>query len=302
MREPFGVVAAIGVWNYPMQTASWKIAPALICGNAVVYKPSPLAPLTSLVLALILQSAGLPDGILSIVQGDGETGRMLCEHKGVDKVTFTGSSTTGSKVLTACSRYGSLKPATMELGGKSSCIVFPDADLEVAVNGALMANFFSQGEVCSNASKILVHDLLLPEFRERIFAATNAIKVGDPLDESTRMGALISEEHLNKVKGLIDEARQQGATVLCGGERMTVQGLEGGYYLSPAIIENVRTDMRIYQEEIFGPVLMLIPFETLEEAIQIANDTPYGLAAGIFTKFVLLSLFFICLTCYLVSM
>ncbi|VDM42010.1 unnamed protein product [Toxocara canis] len=284
LREPFGVVGAIGVWNYPMQTASWKIAPALMCGNAVIYKPSPLAPLSSLVLALILQKAGLPDGILSVVQGDGETGRLLCEHEGIDKVTFTGSSATGSKVLAACSRLGHLKPATMELGGKSSCIVFPDADLDVAVNGALMANFYSQGEVCSNASKILVHDLLIDEFRKRILAATKAIQVGDPLDEKTRMGALISNEHLIKVKSLIDEACKQGAKVLCGGERVTVKGLEGGFYLSPAIIENVNSSMRIYKEEIFGPVMMLIPFETFEEAVQIANDTPYGLAAGVFTN------------------
>uniref|UniRef100_A0A0M3ILC3 Aldedh domain-containing protein n=1 Tax=Ascaris lumbricoides TaxID=6252 RepID=A0A0M3ILC3_ASCLU len=284
LREPYGVVAAIGVWNYPMQTASWKIAPALMCGNAVVYKPSPLAPLTSLALALILQNAGLPDGILSIVQGDGETGRLLCEHKGVDKVTFTGSSATGSKVLSACSRLGSLKPATMELGGKSACIVFPDADLNVAVNGALMANFYSQGEVCSNASKVLVHDLLIDEFRERVLAATNAIPIGDPLDEKTRMGALISEEHLRKVKKLIDDARKMGATVLCGGERVIVEGLEGGFYLGPAIIQGVNPNMQIYKEEVFGPVMMLIPFETFEQAIEIANDTPYGLAAGIFTN------------------
>ncbi|VDN02023.1 unnamed protein product [Thelazia callipaeda] len=299
-RLPWGTIGAIGVWNYPVQTASWKIAPALMCGNVVVYKPSPLAPITSVLLAQILQAAGLPDGVLSVLQGDGETGQAICEHSGISKVTFTGSSETGCAILRSCSLLGKIKPATLELGGKSAMIICEDADIDMAVTGAFMANFFCQGEVCSNASKILVHISCYDKFRRKVVERAKRLVIGDPLLKETKIGATISPEHLMKVKYYIDEAVQQGATLLCGGDRVTVKGLENGYYLSPAILDCVNQQMRIYKEEVFGAAMLIIPFEENEasvllkdikddnfmrnDAIRMANDTQYGLAAGLFTR------------------
>ncbi|MCP9257640.1 NAD/NADP-dependent betaine aldehyde dehydrogenase [Dirofilaria immitis] len=284
-RIPLGIVGAIGVWNYPMQTASWKIAPALMCGNAVIYKPSSFAPLTSVVLAQILQAAGLPDGVLSILQGESETGQAICEHAGINKITFTGSTKTGSKILASCSLLGRIKPVTLELGGKSAMIVCEDADIDVAVTGALMANFFRyQGAVCSNASKVLVHISCYDEFRRKIVKQTKNLIVDDPLLKETKIRATISREHLNKVKAYIDGAVQEGAKLLCGGDRVKVKGLEDGYYLSPAVLDSVTEQMRIYKEEVFGAAMLIIPFQNNEDAIRMANDTPYGLAAGVFTR------------------
>ncbi|EJW88654.1 aldehyde dehydrogenase 11 [Wuchereria bancrofti] len=283
-RVPWGVVGAIGVWNYPMLTASWKIAPALMCGNAVLYKPSPFAPITSVVLAQILQAAGLPDGVLSILQGEGETGQAICEHAGINKVTFTGSTATGSKILASCSLLDRIKPVTLELGGKSAMIVCEDADIDVAVTGALMANFFAQGEVCSNASKVLVHVSCYDEFRQKVVKQTKNLAIGDPLLKETKIGATISREHLNKVKTYISEAVQQGAKLLCGGDEVKVKGLENGYYLSPAILDSINEQMKIYKEEVFGAAMLIIPFQNNEDAIHMANDTLYGLAAGVFTR------------------
>ncbi|VBB31587.1 unnamed protein product [Acanthocheilonema viteae] len=283
-RVPWGIVGAIGVWNYPMQTASWKIAPALMCGNAVIYKPSPFAPVTSVLLAQILQAAGLPDGVLSILQGEDETGQAICEHKSINKISFTGSTSTGSKILTSCSLLGRIKPVTLELGGKSAMIVCEDADIDVAVTGAFMANFFTQGEVCSNASKILVHMSCYNEFRQKVVKQTKNLVIGDPLLKETKIGATISREHLNKVKAYINEAVQQGAKLLCGGDEVKVKGLEDGYYLSPAVLDSITEQMRIYKEEVFGAAMLIIPFWNNEDAIHMANDTPYGLAAGVFTR------------------
>uniref|UniRef100_A0A0N5AK02 Aldedh domain-containing protein n=1 Tax=Syphacia muris TaxID=451379 RepID=A0A0N5AK02_9BILA len=283
-RIPWGIVGAIGVWNYPMQTASWKLAPALICGNAVIYKPSEYTPITAVILAEIFHNAGLPDGVLSVIQGDGETGQMLCSHKDVNKVTFTGSCNTGAKVYKSCAKQGFLRPLTLELGGKSSLIICEDADIENAVLGALMANYFCQGEVCTNASKVLVHESIYEDFRQRICQATSKIIVGDPLNEETRCGALITYNHLQKVLGFIDDAIKKGANVVFGGKKVEVKGFPNGFYLEPTILDNVNKEMRVYNEEIFGPVMLLIPFKSVEEAINIANETPYGLANGIFTK------------------
>ncbi|CAG9532855.1 unnamed protein product [Cercopithifilaria johnstoni] len=283
-RVPWGIVGAIGVWNYPLITASWKIAPALMCGNAVIYKPSPFAPVTSVVLAQILQAAGLPNSVLSILQGEGETGQAICEHRGINKISFTGSTVTGSKILTSCSLLGRIKPVTLELGGKSAMVVCEDADIDVAVTGAFMANFFSQGEVCSNASKVLVHMSCYDEFRQKVVKQTKNLVIGDPLLKETKIGATISREHLNKVKAYIDEAVQQGAKLLCGGDEVKVKGLENGYYLSPAVLDSITEQMRIYKEEVFGAAMLIIPFQSNEDAIRMANDTPYGLAAGVFTR------------------
>ncbi|VDO08884.1 unnamed protein product [Brugia timori] len=267
-----------------MLTASWKIAPALMCGNAVLYKPSPFAPITSVVLAQILQAAGLPDGVLSVLQGEGETGQAICEHGGINKVTFTGSTATGSKILASCSLLDRIKPVTLELGGKSAMIICEDADIDVAVTGALMANFFAQGEVCSNASKVLVHVSRYDEFRQKVVKQTKNLAIGDPLLKETKIGATISREHLNKVKTYISEAVQQGAKLLCGGDEVKVKGLENGYYLSPAILDSINEQMKIYKEEVFGAAMLIIPFQNNEDAIRMANDTLYGLAAGVFTR------------------
>uniref|UniRef100_A0A915DTR7 Aldehyde dehydrogenase domain-containing protein n=1 Tax=Ditylenchus dipsaci TaxID=166011 RepID=A0A915DTR7_9BILA len=266
-REPLGVVGAIGAWNYPIQTATWKIAPAIACGNSVVYKPSPLAPVSSILLAQLLQCAGLPDGVVNIVQGESETGTALCESAIVRKVSFTGSVATGQAIAKNCAQWA-VKPVTLELGGKSSCIMLQDCDIEMAVNGALIANFFSQGQVCSNASKILVHQSILEEFTTKLLLKTEELRIGDPLNESTHIGACISLNHLQKVQNYIRGAVEEGAKVLYGGERVVVEALEKGYFL----------------EEVFGAVLLIIPFETEQEALQKANDTEFGLAAGIFTN------------------
>ncbi|KAK0416224.1 hypothetical protein QR680_012357 [Steinernema hermaphroditum] len=282
-REPLGVVGAIGAWNYPIQTATWKIAPAIASGNAIIYKPSPLAPVSSVILAHLLQFAGVPDGIVNILQGEGDTGKALCESKLVDKVSFTGSVNTGKRILRSCAELN-VKPVTLELGGKSACIIMEDADLDMAVSGAMMANFYSQGQVCSNASKVLVHASVIDEFTERLAHRTKAMRVGDPHLESTHVGASISADHVKKVRGFIDTAVKQGAKLVCGGEPVRPEGLQDGYYLSPCVLSNVTKGMDVYSEEIFGAVLLVIPFETDEEALEMANDTEFGLANGVFTN------------------
>nr|ACI49202.1 hypothetical protein Csp3_JD04.001 [Caenorhabditis angaria] len=283
-KVPFGVVASIGAWNYPIQTCSWKTAPALACGNSVIYKPSPLSPVSALILGAILKEAGLPDGTFNVIQGDAKTANALIEHEGVNKVSFTGSIPTGKKIMKACAERN-IKPVTLELGGKSSLIVFDDADLDTAVSCAMMANFYSQGQVCSNASKVLVHTSLIEEFTKKLVEKTKNMKIGDPLDENnTKVGAHISEEHRNKVEEYINGAICEGANRIYGGERVTVNGFEGGFYLSPCILSNINSKMRVYHEEIFGSVLLIIPFSDEAEAIRIANDTKMGLAAGIVTK------------------
>ncbi|CCD61886.1 Aldehyde dehydrogenase domain-containing protein [Caenorhabditis elegans] len=282
-RLPVGVVAAIGAWNYPIQTCSWKTAPALACGNAVIYKPSPLSPVTALILAEILKSAGLPDGVFNVIQGDAETAQDLIHHDGVSKVSFTGSIPTGKKIMKACADRN-IKPVTLELGGKSALIVFDDADIDSAVSCAMMANFYSQGQVCSNASKVLVHKSVLKEFTKKLVDHTQKMKIGDPLKEDTQVGSHISAEHRNKVEGYISTAIAEGATKLCGGDRVAVHGLENGFYLSPCILTGITPKMTVYREEIFGSVLLIIPFDTEDEAIKIANDTDMGLAAGLVTK------------------
>ncbi|VDM61031.1 unnamed protein product [Angiostrongylus costaricensis] len=282
-REPLGVVGCIGAWNYPIQTCTWKIAPALACGNSVVYKPSPLSPVSAVILAKVLQLSGLPDGVFNIVQGHAETGTALIQHPLVKKISFTGSISTGRKIMQGCA-VRNIKPVTLELGGKSSLIIFEDADIQSAVSGAMMANFFSQGQVCTNASKVLVHRSMVEEFVASLREKTCAMRVGDPLDETTRVGAHISRKHMETVKKYIDDAVSAGARLVCGGEMVSVAGLENGFYLSPCVLSDIRKDMAVYREEIFGAVLLVIPFDSEDEAVSIANDTTMGLAAGLFTK------------------
>jgi betaine-aldehyde dehydrogenase len=281
-REPLGVVAGIGAWNYPLQIACWKSAPALACGNAMLFKPAELTPLTALKLEEIYRAAGLPAGLFQVVQGEAETGSLLSRHALIRKVSLTGSVGTGKAVMADAA--ASLKQVTLELGGKSPLIVFADAKLENAVSGALLGNFYSAGEVCSNGTRVFVHRSVRAEFVARLRERTAALRVGDPLDPATQVGALISEEHMEKVLGFIARGRAQGARLLLGGARVTSGELARGFFVTPAIFDNCRDDMDIVRQEIFGPVLSVLEFEDEEEVIARANATEFGLAAGVFTN------------------
>ncbi|XP_030016936.1 4-trimethylaminobutyraldehyde dehydrogenase B [Sphaeramia orbicularis] len=283
-REPLGVCVGIGAWNYPFQIAAWKSAPALACGNSMVFKPSPVTPVTAVLLGEIFAQAGAPEGLFNVVQGGQETGSLLCHHPDVAKVSFTGSVPTGKKIMEMASH--GVKPVTLELGGKSPLLIFKDSDLENAVRGALMANFLSQGQVCSNGTRVFVQKDVLPEFVEEVVERTQAIEIGDPLLETTRMGALVSRPHLDKVLSYVDQAKKEGATVLCGGEAFVPSDpkLRGGYYMTPCVLGNCTDEMTCVKEEIFGPVMSVLSFETEEEVLHRANDTSLGLAAGVFTR------------------
>ncbi|MCW8328463.1 betaine-aldehyde dehydrogenase [Photobacterium sp. SDRW27] len=281
-REPLGVCAGIGAWNYPIQIAMWKSAPALAAGNAMVFKPSEETPLSVLKLAEIFTEAGVPDGVFNVVQGDYRVGQMLSRHPDIAKVSFTGESGTGKKVMADAA--GTLKDITMELGGKSPLIVFDDAKLDNAVSAAMLANFYTQGEVCTNGTRVFVHDAIYDEFIEQLAYRTNKLVVGDPADMSTQIGALISGEHLEKVLGFIQAGKESGARLICGGERVTCNGLDKGYFVQPTIFADCTDDMPQVQDEIFGPVMSILRFTDEDEVIQRANATQYGLAAGLFTQ------------------
>jgi betaine-aldehyde dehydrogenase len=281
-REPLGVVAGIGAWNYPLQIACWKSAPALACGNAMIFKPSELTPLTALRLREIFSAAGLPEGVFQLVQGGAETGRLLTRHRAIRKISLTGEVGTGRAVMADAA--ATLKQVTLELGGKSPLIVFADARLDNAVAGALLGNFYSAGEVCSNGTRVFVHKSIRAAFVERLARRAAAMRVGDPLDPATQVGALISAEHMEKVLGFIARGRAQGARLLTGGVRVT-QGLLGeGCFVAPAVFDHCHDDMDIVRREIFGPVMSVLEFSDEEEVIARANDTEFGLAAGVFTN------------------
>ncbi|HHK75205.1 MAG TPA: betaine-aldehyde dehydrogenase, partial [Rhizobiales bacterium] len=280
-REALGVCAGLGAWNYPIQVAAWKLAPALACGNGFVFKPSELTPLSALVLAEILSEAGLPDGVFNVIQGGGDVGAALGRHPDIAKISLTGSVPTGKKVMAGAA--DSLKSVTLELGGKSPLIVFDDADIENAVSGALLGNFYSTGQVCSNGTRVFVQNGVREAFITRLKARTRAIKLGNPLDPETQMGPMISRHQRAIALDYIAQGKAQGADLLCGGKPVTLQGLEGGAFIEPAIFDHVRDDMSIAREEIFGPVLSLLTFETQDEVIERANASAFGLAAGVFT-------------------
>ncbi|MFG6666437.1 betaine-aldehyde dehydrogenase [Halomonas sp. HNIBRBA4712] len=282
-REPLGVIGAIGAWNYPIQIACWKAAPALAAGNAVVFKPSEVTPLTALKLAEIFTEAGLPAGVFNVVQGDGRVGAMLTEHPGIAKVSFTGEVGTGKKVMSAAAS-SSLKEVTMELGGKSPLIVFADADLDRAADAAMMANFYSSGQVCTNGTRVFVEASVKAAFEAKLVERVKRIKAGDPLDAETNFGPLVSFEHQEKVLSYIELGKEEGARVLIGGERWNQGAFENGAWAAPTIFTDCRDDMRIVKEEIFGPVMSVLAFDDEVEVIQRANDTHYGLAAGVFTE------------------
>jgi betaine-aldehyde dehydrogenase len=278
-----GVCAGIGAWNYPIQIACWKSAPALACGNAMVFKPSELTPLTAMELAAVFTEAGLPDGVFNVVHGRGPVGAALARHPGIAKISLTGSVPTGKRVMAASA--DTLKAVTLELGGKSPLLVFEDADLDNAVSAALLANFYTQGEVCSNGTRVFVHRDLHDRFVDALRTRTEKLRIGDPLDPATDVGALVSEAHLQKVLGYIDAGIAAGAHAVCGGRRATgTDVLDRGWFVEPTIFTGCTDDMSIVREEIFGPVMSVLPFATEDEAVTRANATEFGLAAGVFTR------------------
>ncbi|UXI03548.1 betaine-aldehyde dehydrogenase [Photobacterium sp. TY1-4] len=281
-REPLGVCAGIGAWNYPIQIAMWKSAPALAAGNAMVFKPSEETPLTALKLAEIFTEAGVPDGVFNVVQGDYRVGQMLSRHPQIAKMSFTGECGTGKKVMADAA--GSLKDITMELGGKSPLVVFDDANLENAVSAAMMANFYTQGEVCTHGTRVFVHDSIYDAFLDQLAARTAKLVIGDPADMQTQIGALISRDHMEKVLGFIEAGKASGARLICGGAREIGNGLENGNFVQPTIFADCTDDMPQVKEEIFGPVMSVLRFSDEAEVIRRANDTQYGLAAGVFTQ------------------
>ena len=283
-REPLGVVAGIGAWNYPIQIALWKSAPALAAGNAMIFKPSEVTPLTALKLAEIYTEAGLPDGVFNVVNGVGpEVGVALTEHPGIEKISFTGGVATGKKVM-ASAAGSTLKEVTMELGGKSPLIVCDDADLERAADIAVMANFFSSGQVCTNGTRVFVPQALKADFEAKVVERVKRIKLGDPLVAETNFGPLVSTPHMEKVLGYIAQGQAEGARLLTGGERVTQGELAKGNFVAPTVFTDCRDDMTIAREEIFGPVMSILAYADEDEVVRRANDTEYGLAAGVVTR------------------
>jgi len=281
-REPLGIVTGIGAWNYPLQIACWKTAPALACGNAMIFKPAELTPLTAVRLREILAAAGLPDGVFQVVQGLADTGRLLTRHPQIRKVSLTGEVGTGKAVMADAA--ASLKHVTLELGGKSPLIVFDDAKIDNAVAGALLGNFYSAGEVCSNGTRVFVHRNIRAAFVERLRQRAAAMRIGDPLDPDTQVGALISEEHMEKVLRFIARGKAEGARIVVGGQRVTTGDLANGFFVAPTVFDGCHDDMVIVRDEIFGPVMSILEFEDEAEVIARANATEFGLAAGVFTS------------------
>ncbi len=280
-RVPLGVCVGIGAWNYPQQIACWKAAPALVCGNAMVFKPSENTPLGALKIAEILIEAGLPKGLFNVIQGDRTTGPLLVEHPDVAKVSLTGSVPTGKKVAGAAA--SSLKHVTMELGGKSPLIVFDDADLESAIGGAMLGNFYSTGQVCSNGTRVFVQKGIKQAFLSRLKERTEKIVIGEPLDEATQLGPMVSKAQRDKVLDYIGKGKAEGATLLTGGGIPNHVPGEG-YYIQPTVFADVTDKMTIAREEIFGPVMCVLDFEHEDEVIARGNATEFGLSGGVFTR------------------
>ncbi|MDY4388804.1 betaine-aldehyde dehydrogenase [Pectobacterium aroidearum] len=282
-REPLGVVAGIGAWNYPIQIALWKSAPALAAGNAMIFKPSEVTSLTALKLAEIYTEAGLPAGVFNVLTGTGQSvGQALTTHPGIAKVSFTGGIASGKTVM-ANAAGSTLKDVTMELGGKSPLIVFADADLDKAADIAMMANFFSSGQVCTNGTRVFVPQALQAQFEEKILARVQRIRIGNPTDEAVNFGPLVSFPHRESVLRYIESGKREGARVLVGGEPMTDEKYAQGAFVAPTVFTDCRDDMKIVREEIFGPVMSILTYQNEDEVIRRANDSEYGLAAGIVT-------------------
>jgi aldehyde dehydrogenase (NAD+) len=281
-REPVGVCGAIIPWNYPLQMAAWKVAPALACGNTLVLKPAEQTPLTALMLAEIAQQAGVPDGVLNVIPGFGETaGAALVRHPEVDKIAFTGSTAVGKLIQKEAAN--TLKKVSLELGGKSPNVVLADADIEAAVRGATSAIFYNTGQACTAGSRLLVEASIHDELVEKLVGRAGSMRPMDPMEPKCRMGPLVSQEQLDRVSGYIEKGREEGAELVYGGDRPEI-GNGGGYFLNPTIFDRVDPGMTIAREEIFGPVLSVIAFADEEEAVAIGNASEYGLAAAVWTR------------------
>src|SRR5579883_524380 len=282
LREPVGVVGQIIPWNFPIQMAAWKLAPALACGNTVILKPAEQTPLSALRLGELILEAGFPEGVVNIVPGFGETaGAALSAHPDVDKIAFTGSTEVGKKILQAS--IGNLKRVTLELGGKSPNIIFPDADLKYAIRGALTAIFFNQGQVCTAGSRMFVHKLVYDQVVDGLSNMAKGMKIGHGIDPNTDLGPLVSQEQLERVTGYIETGKREGARAATGGARAEGEHLTG-YFVQPTVFDDVKDEMTIAREEIFGPVVVALPFEDIEEVAARANRSIYGLAAGVWTS------------------
>jgi len=281
-REPIGVCVGIIPWNFPMTMAFWKIAPALIMGNTVVLKPASVTPLSALIIAEAAKAAGIPNGVVNVIAGPGgELGEILCTHPGVDKIAFTGSTAVGREIMRLAS--STVKKVTLELGGKSANIILDDADMDLAVEGAIFGTFFHQGQICESGTRVLVSSKIYDEFLNKMKKRAESLRIGYQMDPTSHMGPLVSKQQLATVEGYVKLGKEEGAELITGGNRVEVIGIRGGYYYAPTIFANVNNKMRIAQEEIFGPVVCVIKYDSEEEAIAIANDSIYGLGGGVFS-------------------
>nr|WP_249745232.1 aldehyde dehydrogenase family protein [Mesobacillus boroniphilus] len=282
-KEPVGVCAQIIPWNYPMMMAAWKIAPAIAVGCSVIVKPASLTPLTAIVLGEICIEAGVPEGVVNVIPGSGSVvGNYLVEHEKVDKVAFTGSTPIGKDIMARASQ--TLKRVTLELGGKSPSIVFNDADIDAAVDGSLFGIFYNTGQSCEARSRLYVHEDVYDEFIEKFVAKTKQLKLGNPFDKETHVGAVISQDQMNVIDGYVKSAVEDGAEVLTGGKAANLEGYENGYWYEPTIIAETNHSMKAVKEEIFGPVVVVMKFKDEKEAVKLANDSEYGLGSAIWTK------------------
>jgi aldehyde dehydrogenase (NAD+) len=281
LREPIGVVGLIIPWNFPLLLASWKLGPALACGNTVVLKPAEQTPLTALRFGELAIEAGLPPGVLNILTGGPETGKAIVRHPGIDKIAFTGSTAVGKEIMRRSA--DTLKRVTLELGGKSPNIVFADSDIDSAVKGAINGIFYGKGEVCNAGSRLFVESKVQDEFLEKLVARAKKLQPADPLDPKTRLGAIVSQEQMQTVLGYVETGKKEGAKLIAGGNRVSVDGGKG-FFLEPTIFGDVTNDMKIAQEEIFGPVLATLSFDDVDQVIDLANRNQYGLAAAVWTR------------------
>lgn len=283
LREPIGVVGCISPWNLPLYLFTWKIAPAIASGNCVVAKPSEITPLTAYLLGEICSEAGLPKGVLNIVHGKGAVvGEAIVRHPKIKAISFTGGTDTGAKIATMAAPM--FKKLTLELGGKNPNIIFADCNYEEMLAVTVKSSFANQGQICLSGSRIFVEDVIYEKFKKDFITKVAALKVGNPFEESTDIGALVSEKHLHKVQSYVDIVADEGGQVLLGGKRVTVKNSEGGYYFEPTIVEVSDNKCRLNQEEIFGPIVTIMPFSKEEEVLEMANDVPYGLSATVWTN------------------
>jgi aldehyde dehydrogenase (NAD+) len=281
LREPIGVVGMIVPWNFPLLLASWKIGPALACGNTIVWKPASLTSLSALRFGELAVDAGVPAGVINIVTGDAEVGQTIVRHPGIDKIAFTGSTAVGKEIMRSAA--DTMKRVTLELGGKSPNIVCADSDLDGAVKGAITGIFYGKGEVCNAGSRLFIENKVRDEFTEKLAARAKKMQPADPLDPKTRMGAIVSQQQMQTVLGYIETGKKEGAKLITGGNRVSVDGSKG-FFIEPTIFGDVKNEMTIAKEEIFGPVLSMISFDDVEQAVEQANQNPYGLAAAVWTR------------------